>query len=121
MGKEKLLVMSNFSFFHSVFYLLGELPAIFIKFEIVDCILFQFGRVQNLTFGKGLTSFSTLFQLHRVRKSTYPCYLGVSLTSILHNLLFICLLSHMTIVNGERAGNPVGTTILNPFPLNDTF
>ena len=52
--KEKLLVTSNFSFSHSVFYQFGELPAIFIKFEIVICKLFQFGRVQNLVFGKGL-------------------------------------------------------------------
>ena len=43
--KEKLLVTSSFSFSHSVFYLIVELPAIFIKFEIVVCKLFQFGRV----------------------------------------------------------------------------
>ena len=54
--KEKLLVTSNSSFSHSVFYPFGELSAILIKFEIVVCKLFQFGRVQNLLFGKGLTS-----------------------------------------------------------------
>ena len=43
--KEKLLIMSNFSFSHSDFYLFGELSAIFIKSEIVICKLFQFGRV----------------------------------------------------------------------------
>ena len=43
--KEKLLITSNFSFFHSVFYLFGELSAIFIKLKIVVCNLFQFGRV----------------------------------------------------------------------------
>ena len=43
--KEKLLVTSNFSFSHSVFYPFGELSTIFIKFEIVICKLFQFGRV----------------------------------------------------------------------------
>ena len=52
--KEKLLVTNNFSFSHNVFYLFGVLSAIFIKFEIVVCKLFQFGRVQNLSFGKGL-------------------------------------------------------------------
>ena len=52
--KEKLLVTSNFSFSHSVFYPFGELSAIFIKFKIVFCKLFQFGRVENLSFGKGL-------------------------------------------------------------------
>ena len=43
--KEKLLVMSNFSFSHSVFYSYKELSVIFIKFQIVVCNLFQFGRV----------------------------------------------------------------------------
>ena len=52
--KEKLLVTSNFSFSHSVFHTLEELSSIFIKFEIVVCNLFQFGRVQNMSFGKGL-------------------------------------------------------------------
>ena len=33
--KEKLLVTSNFSFFHSVFYPFKDISAIFIKFEIV--------------------------------------------------------------------------------------
>ena len=43
--KEKLLVTSNFSFSHSVFYLFRTLSAIFIKTEIVICKLCQFGRV----------------------------------------------------------------------------
>ena len=43
--KEKLLVMSNFSFSHSVFYPFGELSAIFVQFEIVVCKFFQIGRV----------------------------------------------------------------------------
>ena len=43
--KEKLLVTSNFFFSHSVFLAFGELFAIFIKFEIVVCKLFQFGKV----------------------------------------------------------------------------
>ena len=37
--KEKLLIMSNFSFSHSVFYPFEELSSIFIKFEIVVCKL----------------------------------------------------------------------------------
>ena len=40
-GKEKLLVTSNFSFTHSVFYPLRKLSALFIKFKIVVCTLFQ--------------------------------------------------------------------------------
>ena len=43
--KEKLLVTSNFSFSHSVFYSFGKLSAIYVKFEIVVCNFFQFGRV----------------------------------------------------------------------------
>ena len=35
--KEKLLIMSNFSFSHSVFHPFGELSAIIIEFEIVVC------------------------------------------------------------------------------------
>ena len=42
--KEKLLITSNFSFSHSVFYLLRELSAIFYKFEIVVCKLFAFWK-----------------------------------------------------------------------------
>ena len=43
--KEKLLVTSNFSFYHSVFYPLTELTTIFITFEIVVVKLSEFGRV----------------------------------------------------------------------------
>ena len=42
--KKKLLVTSNFSFSHSVFYKFGEHSATFIKFENVVCKLFQFGE-----------------------------------------------------------------------------
>ena len=58
--KEKLLVIINFSFSHTVFYPFGELPAIFIKFKIVICKLFQFGRVYNLLSGKGLNKYNLL-------------------------------------------------------------
>ena len=46
--------MSNFSFSQSVYYLFGELSNILIKYEIVSCKVFQFGRVESLSFGKGL-------------------------------------------------------------------
>ena len=42
--KEIFLIMSNFSFSHSVFYPFGELYTIFFKFEIIICNLFQFGK-----------------------------------------------------------------------------
>ena len=44
--KEKLLVTSNFSFSHGVFYLFGELSASFIKLVIVICKLVQFGSLK---------------------------------------------------------------------------
>ena len=42
--KEKLLITSNFSFSHSVFYPFEELSATFIKSEIVVCKISQFGK-----------------------------------------------------------------------------
>ena len=51
--KEKLLVTSNFSISHCVFYSFAELSVIFIKFEIVAYKLCHFGRAKNLQFGKG--------------------------------------------------------------------
>ena len=53
--KEKLLVTSNFSFSLNVFYPFRKLSAISIKFELVVCKLFLFGKVKHLSFGKGLT------------------------------------------------------------------
>ena len=52
--KEKLLIITNFSLSHNVFYQFEDLFSIFINFEIVICKLFHFGRVYNLLFGKGL-------------------------------------------------------------------
>ena len=46
--RKKMLATSNFSFSHSVFYLFGELYTFFIKFEIVVCKLFQFGKICRL-------------------------------------------------------------------------
>ena len=40
-----MLVTSNFSFSHSVFYQFEELYAILIKLEIVFCKLFEFWKV----------------------------------------------------------------------------
>ena len=43
--KEKLLLTSNFSYSHSVFNTVGELSGIYIQYEIVVCISFEFERV----------------------------------------------------------------------------
>ena len=44
-GKEKLLVTSNFSISHSVFYSSEELSTIIVKLKIIACKVFEFGRV----------------------------------------------------------------------------
>ena len=46
--EEKLLLTSNFSFFHRVFYLFGDFSAIFIKMEIIACKLLSVWK--SLTF-----------------------------------------------------------------------
>ena len=51
--KEKFLVTSNFSFFHSVFYPFGKLSAICIVFRIVVCKFLWFGMVSICCLGKG--------------------------------------------------------------------
>ena len=53
-GKGEIARNEQFLLSHSVFYLVIELSVVFIKFKIVVCKLFPFGRVWNLSFGKGL-------------------------------------------------------------------
>ena len=60
--KEIFLVMTKFSFSHSVFYPFQELSSIFIKFGIVVCTFCQFGRV---SFGKDLTLIRLNLNLRR--------------------------------------------------------
>ena len=62
--KEKLLVTSNFSFSHSVFYLFEEFYAISMEYKIVIIKLFQIGRVKHLSFGKGLNLFGLVGWLY---------------------------------------------------------
>ena len=76
--KEKLLVTSDFSFSHSVFYPVRKLSAILIKVKIVICKFFQFGRGYNLTFGKGLIATCLL-------SSAASLYLGRSQNGVLGN------------------------------------
>ena len=52
-GKRRNCTNTEFLIFHNVFYSFGELSAVFIKFEIVLCKLFQFRRAKNLPFGRG--------------------------------------------------------------------
>ena len=55
--KRRNCLLQAISPFPSVFYLFEELAAIFMQFEIVICELFQFGRVENLLFGKQLNAY----------------------------------------------------------------
>ena len=45
--------MNNFFFTHSIFYVIRELFAIFIKFKIVICKLFQLEQSKICHLGKG--------------------------------------------------------------------
>ena len=56
--KEKLLVTSNFSFSHSIFYPFGELSSTFIKFKIVVCKLLSLEESKICHLGMGQFSFS---------------------------------------------------------------
>ena len=56
-GKGEIAHNEQFHLFPQCFLLFWITPAIFIKFKIVICKLFQFGKVLNLLFGKELMSF----------------------------------------------------------------
>ena len=56
LGKGETACNKQFLLFPQCFLPFEELYAIFIKFKIVICKLFQFGWVQNLSFGKGLNN-----------------------------------------------------------------
>ena len=62
-GKGEIARNEQFLLFPHCFYQFGELFAISIKFEIVVCKLFQFGRVSNLSFGNGLMKFVQVYTL----------------------------------------------------------
>ena len=80
--KEKLLITSNFSFSHIFFYPFGKLSAIFIKFKIAICKIFQFGTVLNLTYGTGLNGNPLILCFHislilmNMRKNTFENIVG---------------------------------------------
>ena len=54
--KGEIAHNEQFLLFPQFFNFLGELSAIFIKFKIIVCQLFQFGKDYNLSFGKGLNN-----------------------------------------------------------------
>ena len=57
-GKGEIDRNEQFLLFPQYFLPVWRTFAIFVKFKIVVCKVFQFGRVYNLSFGKGLRVFS---------------------------------------------------------------
>ena len=70
--KEKLLIMSNLSFSHCVFYPFGKLFTIFIKFRIVDCKLSVWKGLKFVVW-KGVNFIS--FLKHKIRAIFEPDYM----------------------------------------------
>ena len=69
-GKGEIARNEQFLLSPSVFYTFIGLSAVFIEFKIVVCNLFQFGRVQNLSFGKGIIEIiRDLMVIHILTKS----------------------------------------------------
>ena len=100
--KEKLLVTSNFSFSHSVFYRFWELSAIFINFEIIVYKLFQFGRVWNLSFRKALIKCS------HADLNKYPCI------SNMQNSEYYCKYSHFNSSRKNMICTMDACAVINP-------
>ena len=105
--KEKLLVTSNFSFSHSVFYPFGELSAIFIQFEIVVCKHFDFGRVKDLSFGKGLSR-AICTCLWVLTKAMCKILTSIKFKGVLQMTILMCcnfsLIRYKTLWEKEKIG-----------------
>ena len=93
--KEKLLITSNFSFSHSVFYPFEDLSASFIKVKKCCLKVFRFGRVYNLLFRKGL-----IYLTHRNPRTLIRKLLKFSI-----KINLLCLLIVMDRVAGVRLLN----------------
>ena len=88
--KEKLLVLNNFSFSHSVFYPFGELSAIFIKLRMVICKTLSFWKSPKLVVWDKVNQLF-LFQISLFfipSKKSWGGYTGVTLSVC---PLFVCL------------------------------
>ena len=77
----KSFEISYIPFCHRVFTLFGECFTIFIKFEIVVCKLFKFGRVLNLLFGKGLRQVIWLFWIYQ--SPAWPIWMIIIVTGFI--------------------------------------
>ena len=147
--KEKLLLTSNFSFFHSVFYAFGDISAIFIKFQnchketlsvwkSVKFVVWE--RVKVPSFGQHriccLQMFSSWPLGGHNKPITYfpPGNLTkiITLSGLLLSAVFLqsgqsrtkiglhILCSQILIYNGHK-GKCSHERCFNPFPHNDTL
>ena len=103
--KWKLLITSNFSFSHNVFYPFGRLSAIFIKFKVVVCKFFQFRGVQNLSFEKGLRvkcKKDGKFSFFQILMAMHWEKLGSLKTLITESVSSACIIKDMGLFNDIR-------------------
>ena len=87
--------------------------------KIVTRKCFNLDLSKNYLCGKELRPFTKGFQIYRSGQCSCPCFPGVLLTSVPHNILFKPLSTfQITIVqkldSGERGMNHVAMTIFNP-------
>ena len=61
-GGGEIACNEQFLLFPQYFYPFEELSFVNIKFEIVVCKLFQFGRAKNFSLLKGLTVHNSLYE-----------------------------------------------------------
>ena len=109
--KEKLLMTSNFSFSHTVFYPFDKLSTIFIKLKIVVCKLFQFGRVLKTVVwervkSQSLSSSHSLSLLCTIKDAN------------MHNYTNVFTISHEIKVNESRYASCSSASVYpKVFPL----
>ena len=118
----KLLKMSNFTFFHNVFYAICILKSFNRSsyISVVVCSFFEFGTVLKWCIREWVNAvFDNILVPSRLQVHLLILFLQFFLP-ILCAIFFPShwLLSHITIVetmdNGERGMNPGARTIINP-------
>ena len=96
-GKGEIARNKQFLLFPVFSTHLEKLSAIFIKFKIVVCKLFQFGRVQDLSFWKGLINqYSTYPSInqsifYRFQSPIFTTYILDWVTMLSQQLFFLCI------------------------------
>ena len=107
--KDKLLVTSNFSFSHNIFYPTWHLFFRLNSFKMSLPICFTLDQSKILSSGNGQCHLH-LFQLYSRCQCTYQCFILVLFTSTLHHIFFQatgCFPIIKTMDSSERGMNPV--------------